>query len=85
MEKNVKNKFDKFFLLDWKKVFLIVIIWIIAVILHNMIYALGIYFGGENFWGNGDEALFFIVAIIVIPIYFVISVAYTLAKKFRKK
>ncbi len=80
-----KNNFDKYFLFSWKKIFFGIIVWIAAVILHNFIYGLGIYFGGENFWGpNGDEAFFFIVAIFVIPAYFVIMTIYTLIRKFGK-
>jgi membrane protein DedA with SNARE-associated domain len=80
-----KNNFDKFFLLNWRKIFIGIIAWFLAVFLHNAVYAFGIYFGGENFWGpNGDEAFFFIIALIVIPVYFLISVIYTLIKKIRK-
>jgi membrane protein DedA with SNARE-associated domain len=83
-KRKTKSKFDKWFLLSWKKFFGIVIAWFLAVFLHNAVYALGIYFGGENFWGpNGDEAFFFIIALIVIPIYFLISVVYTLIKKIK--
>lgn len=82
-KKVVKNKFDKYLLLNWKKFLLIIIAWFVAVILHNFVYGLGIYFGGENFWGPaGDEPLFFIIAIIIIPTYFIVSIIYTLIKKF---
>ena len=81
-----KNIFSKLFLLNWKKFFGIVIAWFLAVVLHNVVYGLGIYFGGENFWGlNGDEAFFFIIAMIIIPVYFIISVVYTLINKVRKR
>jgi len=84
----MKKKFNlsEFFTLNWKKVFLIIVAWFVAVILHNIVYGLGIYFWGENFWGvNGDEAFFFIIAIFVIPVYFLISVVYSLIKWLRKK
>ena len=81
-----KNIFSKIFLLSWKKFFGIVIVWFLAVVLHNVVYGLGIHFGGEDFWGlNGDEAFFFIIAIIIIPIYFLISIIYTLIKKMKKR
>jgi len=80
-----KNNFDKYLLLDWKRLLIFVGAWFLAVILHNVIYALGIYFFGENFWGvGGDEPLFFIIAIIIIPVYFIISVIYNLIKLIRK-
>ena len=81
--KSVKkqNWFDKYLLLNWKKILIIIGAWFVAVILHNLVYGLGIYFGGENFWGpNGDEAFFFIIAIIVIPLYFIVSFIYSFVK-----
>ncbi len=80
-----KNKFDKWFLLSWKRFLFILIAFIIAVLLHNLIYGLGIYFGGRNFWGvGGDEPFFFIIATILIPLYFIICIVYSLIKKFSK-
>ena len=37
-------------------------------ILHNVAYMLGIMWFGESAWGNGDEPVFFILAVIVCPI-----------------
>ncbi|MBV7331520.1 hypothetical protein KFU94_25450 [Chloroflexi bacterium TSY] len=69
---------DRWLLLDWKRFFLIVVAWASAVILHNLIYALFVdYFGPE-----GDEAIFFILAVIVIPAYFVLALAYTAIRKY---
>ena len=36
--------------------------------LHGAIYALGIVLFGEGFWGEGDEAVFFIIALFVVPV-----------------
>jgi len=36
--------------------------------LHGAVYALGIALYGEGFWGEGDEAVFFIIALIVVPL-----------------
>jgi hypothetical protein len=84
--KSKSNKFDKYLLLSWKKVLIIIVAWVVAVILHNLIYGLGIYFFGENFWGaGGDEAFFFIIAIIVIPIYTLIAIVYSLIKLIQKR
>ena len=42
-----------------------------AVILHNLVYGLFIKLFGENYWaGKGDEALFFIIAVIICPVVF---------------
>jgi len=41
-------------------------------LLHNLVYALFIYFFGEGFWGGigGDEPVFFIMAVCVCPLAF---------------
>jgi len=44
-----------------------------AAILHNLVYGLFILLFGEGFWGEGDEAFFFIIALIVCPILFLIG------------
>jgi len=85
-KKRTKNKFDKYFLLNWRKAWIIVVSWFVAVMLHNLIYGLGIYFFGKDFWGvGGDEALFFIIAIIIIPIYVLIVLIYSLIYLIKKK
>lgn len=70
---------EKYFLIDLKKLAIIIIAFIAAVILHNLISGI---FGFE-------ESVFFLLAVIVIPIYFVIMVAYTVfhhtSKVFKKK
>ena len=46
----------------------------VFVILHNLVYALLILWFGEDFWGgSGDEPVFFIMAIIVCPIGFLVG------------
>jgi hypothetical protein len=40
---------------------------LLDVILHNGIYALGILCFGWGFWGEGDEPVFFIIALFVVP------------------
>ncbi len=45
-------------------------------VLHNLVYALFIYFFGQDFWeriGLGDEPFFFIMAVIVCPIGFLVG------------
>ena len=40
---------------------------LLGVAMHGAIYALGILCFGWGFWGQGDEAVFFIIATIVVP------------------
>ena len=42
-------------------------------VLHNLVYALCIYFFGEGFWSGGDEPVFFFLAIMVSPIAFLVG------------
>jgi hypothetical protein len=44
-------------------------------VLHNLVYGLLIYFFGANFWARtgGDEPVFFILAITVCPIAFLVG------------
>ncbi len=59
---------DKLFRLNLKKFLIFIGAWVASVILHNAISAI---FGVE-------EALFFIIAIFIIPIYFIISLIFTI-------
>lgn len=68
------KKLDKWFLLSWKKTAIALIIWIGAVFFHNLVSALI----------NIEEPVFFIVSVIVIPIYFIISIIYSIFKRTRK-
>ena len=73
-------KFDKYLLLSWKRVLIIACGWILSVLLHNLIY--GLFY--EHFRRTGgDEPVFFILAVIVIPLYFIISLGYTLIRLVR--
>ncbi len=45
----------------------------VFVLLHNFIYGLFIHFFGAEFWNGGDEPFFFIMAIIVCPIGFLVG------------
>lgn len=45
-----------------------------SAVLHNLVYALFIYWFGEGFWAKGgDEPFFFILAVIVAPIAFLVG------------
>jgi len=65
----------KLFTLTWKRFLLIIILWIVSVVIHNFGSAL-IEF---------EEPVFFIIAIIIIPIYFIISLINTIIQYFRSK
>ncbi len=48
----------------------------ISIVLHNFIYGLFIYLFGQNFWeriGLTDEPVFFIIAIFLCPIGFLVG------------
>ena len=50
------------------------------IVLHNAVYALFITWFGADFWGGngtGDEPVFFILAIIVCPLGFLVGAAGT--------
>jgi hypothetical protein len=70
---------DKWFLLSWKKVAIIIIAWIASVILHNLLYV--IFSDYFNATIGGDEPFFFLIAIFVIPLYVVVLIIYTIKKK----
>ncbi|MBU1017922.1 hypothetical protein KKA33_02730 [Patescibacteria group bacterium] len=45
-----------------------------SVILHNVMYGFFIYLFGMDFWGGGgDEPFFFILALIICPLVFLVS------------
>ncbi len=64
---------DKMLLLTWKKLLLIAGAWLLCVILHNAIYGLFQAF----FEPGGDEPFFFLLAVVVIPIYTLACLAYS--------
>jgi len=70
-----KNNLDKYLLLSWRKVWIIVVGGFVSILLHNLWYAL---FGFEEF-------VFFIIVIFLIPIYLITSLVYTLIKKLKKR
>lgn len=60
-------------------------------VLHNLVYGLFIYFFGQDFWDRigpgGDEPFFFILAVIVCPLGFLVGVIGTiiLLKKAKRR
>jgi hypothetical protein len=73
--------YDKYLLLSWKRVLAIACAWVLSVVLHNVIY--GLFY--EHFSRTGgDEAIFFILAVLIIPLYSIISLGYTVIRKVGK-
>lgn len=66
---------DKILRLTWLKGVLIAVAWVACVVLHNAVYALF----HDYFAPSGDEPFFFILAVIVIPLYAIIALVYTVA------
>jgi hypothetical protein len=54
-------------------------------VLHNLVYGLAIHFFGADFWNNGDEPFFFLLAIIVCPIGFLVGAIGSLVLHFKQK
>ena len=73
---------EKYFLLNLKKLLIIIFAFIAAVLLHNFVYAL---FYDYFIRTGGDEPFFFIIAVIIIPAYFLISAGYTIFYHVKKR
>ena len=82
MKKKATKEIDKWLLLTWKKAWIIVVGWFLAIVLHNLVYAIF-----KNYFDShgGDEPVFFILAAIVMPLYFIVCFIYTLIKKIKDK
>ena len=46
---------------------------LLFVLLHNAVYGLFIHFFGADFWNGGDEPVFFVIAIFVCPLGFLVG------------
>ncbi|MBL7051443.1 hypothetical protein ISS04_04785 [Candidatus Woesearchaeota archaeon] len=62
-----KITFKDLFLFSWRKLWILVVGGFVGILLHNFISAL---LGFE-------EALFFVLVVFVIPIYFIIMIVYS--------
>lgn len=80
MKRETSKKLDKWFMLSWKKLWFIVISGFISVVIHNFGSALLTYLLGYEF----EEPVFFIYVVIVLPIYFFVSLIYSLFKIIKK-
>lgn len=70
---------DKLLRLNLRKLLLLVGVWVLCVVLHNLVYALF----QDSFGPNGDEPFFLILAVVVIPAYFLIALVYTVVQWLR--
>ena len=68
-------KGDKYFLLSWRKLWIIVVAGFVSIVLHNVMSGLlGV-----------EEAFFFILVIFVLPAYFLMCVVYSVVKYIKRK
>ena len=77
-----KKGLDKFLLLTWKKILIIIGSFFLAVILHNLFYALSEISGKNLAIG---EVFFFLIAVIIIPLYFIMCLVYSLIKMIKDR
>ena len=56
----------------------------VFILLHNAVYGLFIYFFGEGFWNGGDEPFFFILALIICPLGFLVGVVGSIVLAIKK-
>lgn len=75
-------KLDRYLRLSWRRILIVAAAWVLAVVLHNAIY--GLFFDYFNRTG-GDEPVFFILAVLVIPLYFAVSLVYTVIQIVRSR
>jgi len=75
------TRWDKYLLMTWRKLWIIVIVAFFSIVLHNLIYALL----RSRFAEGWDEPFFFIIAVILVPLYFIISIIYTVIKMIKTK
>jgi len=74
MKKKKGKKLDKWFLLTWKKLLIIIGAFFLFTILHNVFYALSEISGKNLAIG---EVFFFLIAVIIVPLYFLVCFIYT--------
>jgi len=63
------------FLFSWRKLWIIVVVGFVSIILHNLI-------SGLSGW---EEPVFFIIAVIVILVYFLVMLIYSLVWLLKRK
>jgi hypothetical protein len=56
----------------------------VFIFLHNTLYGAFIHFFGSDFWKGGDEPFFFILALIICPLGFIVGLVGTLVMIMRR-
>ena len=69
-----KIKFKDVFLLSWRKAWIVVVTGFVSILLHNFISGLF----------KVEEAFFFIIVVIVLPIYLLIAGIYSIIVYIKK-
>jgi len=59
---------NEIFLIKWKKILTVIVAWAVAVLLHELI----------KYYFNEQEPFMFIIAVVIIPIYLVICLFYSI-------
>ena len=72
---------DQLLRLTFKKLLVIVAAWVLCVVLHNALYALL----RDSFGPGWDEPFFLVLAVVVIPLYLVVSLIYTMIQRIRQR
>ena len=70
-----KKILDKYFLLNWRKFWITVGSFFLSIILHNLTYAILSF----------EDVFFFIIAMFIIPAYFLVAFIYTVIYRMKKK
>ena len=68
-----KIKLKNLFLFSWKKLWIIVVGGFVSIMLHNLI---------SGFLGV-EEPVFFLLVVVILPIYFLIMILYTIIYKIK--
>lgn len=68
-------KYEDLFLFSWRKLWIVVVVGFVSIILHNLISGLlGV-----------EEPFFFLLAVIVIPVYALVVAVYSIVYLIRKR
>lgn len=54
-------------------------------LLHNLVYGLFIHFFGADFWNGGEDPFFFILAIIICPLGFIVGAIGSIVLAIRRR
>jgi len=72
---------ERWLLLTWRKLLFFALAWVAAVLLHNLTYALLQEWLGEG----GDEPIFFLLAVVVLPGWLVVALVYSAIHQIKRR